>query len=117
MSEVFIHTTYIFLTEVPTYAPKKLQITNLNPAILGELEHHVVVNKMQRPVQRVDGHICRPVQLHFGGRQPAGAGQRPPGGAVMLVTHQGLNPTKLVHHADGVPVRYVYLPVCSNGNT
>ena len=90
---------------------------NLHAAVFGELEHHAVVDKVQGTVQRTHGQICRPVELDLGGRQGARAGQRPPGGPVVLMTNQGSNQAKFVDHANGVAVRNVDLPIGPNGNS
>ena len=39
---------------------------NLDPVVLRQLEHHVIVDEVQRSVQRVDRHVRRPIQLDLG---------------------------------------------------
>ena len=36
---------------------------HLDPAVLGHLENHVIVDEVQRVVQRVDGDVRGPVEL------------------------------------------------------
>ncbi len=70
------------------------------PVPPGQLEHDAVVHKVQRAVQRADRQLGGPVELHLGRRQVPLAGQRPPVGAVPLVTDQGGDDAALVHLAD-----------------
>ena len=39
---------------------------NLDPVVLRQLEHHVIVDEVQRSIQRVDRHVRRPIQLDLG---------------------------------------------------
>ena len=36
---------------------------NLDPVVLRQLEHHVIVDEVERSVKRVDRHVRRPIQL------------------------------------------------------
>ena len=36
---------------------------NLDPVVLRQLEHHVIVDEVERSVKRVDCHVRRPIQL------------------------------------------------------
>ena len=88
---------------------------HLDPAILGHLEHHVVVDEVERVVQRVDGDVCGPVELDLVQGQGPGAGLGLPRGSMMLVTRQGGDHPELVNHADVVTVSNVDSALWSNG--
>ena len=40
---------------------------NLDPVVLRQLEHHVIVDEVERSVKRVDRHVRRPIQLDLRG--------------------------------------------------
>ena len=42
--------------------------------VVGELQHHVGIDHVQRVVQRVDGQRCRPRERHLLGRGGGGGG-------------------------------------------
>ena len=88
---------------------------HLDPAVLGHLENHVIVDEVQRVVQRVDGDVRGPVELDLVQGQRPSAGHGLPGGSVMLVTSQGGDHPELINQADVVTVSNVDSALRSNG--
>ena len=90
---------------------------HLDPAVLGHLEDHVIIDEVEGVVQGVDGDVCGPVELHLVQGQRSGAGHGLPRGAVVLVARQGGDHPELVNHADVVTISDVDSALGSDGQS
>ena len=64
------------------------------------LEDDVVVDEVECVVERADGELGRPVELHVAGRHGPGARHGAPRRPVILMADDGRDDAVLVHHAD-----------------
>ena len=73
---------------------------DLHPPVVRQLQDDVIVDEMEGAVKRVDGKLCRPVELNFVERKGAFARHRFPRGAVVLVADERRDDAVLVHLTD-----------------
>ena len=95
---------------------KRPSSDDLDPPVVGQLENDVVVDEVERPVERVDGQLGGPVELDLIQGQGSFAGHRLPGRAVVLVADEGRDDAVLVDLTDVGAVGDEHLAVDANGD-
>ena len=90
---------------------------DFNSSIVGQLQNDIVINKMERSIQRTDGHLSGPIELNLIQGQGSFAGHGLPGGPVVLVADEGRDDPVLVHLTNVGTVGDEHFAVDTNSNS
>ena len=90
---------------------------HFNSSVVGQLQNDIVVDEMQRSIQRTDRHLSGPIQLNFIQGQGSFTGHRLPGGPVVLVADEGCDDPVLVDLTNVGTVGDEHFAVNPNSNS